>query len=50
MNNNMKYEIVTTPKTKKELKKIKQRYEKVLVGNTVKVIQKSFLDYAKNLT
>lgn len=49
MNNNIKYELVTTPKTKREVNSLKKRYEGVLVGNTIKIIQKSFSEYVKEL-
>lgn len=49
MNDSAKYEIVTRPKSKKEIKELKKKYEKVLVGNKVKVIPKTFLDYARDL-
>jgi len=49
MNSDVKYELVTRPKPKKDVNSLKKRYEQVLVGNKVKIIQKLFSEYAKRL-
>ena len=45
MNSDVRYELVTRPKTAKKLKDLKKRYEQVLVGNKIKIIPKSFSEY-----
>ena len=47
MNSDIKYELITRPKTTKKLNELKKRYEHVLVGNTIKIIPKSFSEYAE---
>ena len=49
MNSDVKYELVTRPKTAKKLNTLKKRYEQVLVGNKIKIIPKSFSIFAKKL-
>lgn len=49
MNSDVKYELVTRPKTAKKLKDLKKRYEQVLVGNKIKIITKSFSEYAMKI-
>lgn len=47
MNGNAKYELVTPIKDKKEYDRLKNRYESVLVGNTIKIHPISFSKYVK---
>jgi len=49
MNKNAKYELVTIPKPEDEMQKLKDRYEKTLVGNKVEIISKSFCKFVEDL-
>ena len=49
MNKDVKYKLVTRPKSEEEIQELKERYEGVLVGNEVQVILKSFCQYTEEL-
>ena len=49
MNKNAKYYLITRPKPEKDIEKLRGLYEKVLVGNKIKIIQETFIQYAKTI-
>ena len=49
MNKDVKYRLVTSPKSAEKIQELKERYEGVLVGNEIQVIPKSFCQYTEEL-
>ena len=50
MNKNVKYHLVTRPKSDKGIDNLVDRYEEVLVGNSIEVIKKPFCEYVNEIT